>query len=193
MVPHGVELTTAVPRSYPARVVGFVGRLVTAKGVDDLAAALDRDPSLQLRVAGDGPQRSVLAALGDRVHFSGTLSSGAMDGFYDEISVLAVPSRTTPTWSEQFGRVIVEAQARATPVVAYDSGEIPWVASLTAAITVSEGDTAELARQLARYAHDPDAARDLGERGRQGVDATFSNAAIAAQLRSLLTSATAPR
>ena len=58
--------------------------------------------------------------------------------FYDQAEVVIVPSKRTRgndigllsrifpiPWREQFGRVIVEAFARGTPVVGSDSGAIP--------------------------------------------------------------------
>jgi glycosyltransferase involved in cell wall biosynthesis len=133
----------------------------------------------------------VFAALGDRCELVGTLPGAQMDKFYESISVLAVPSRTTPTWSEQFGRVIVEAQARATPVVAYDSGEIPWVASESAALIVPEGDVVTLGNELAAAAIDPNRARELGKRGRDLVRERFTHDAVARQIAAAINEAVA--
>ncbi len=47
--------------------------------------------------------------------------------FMNAIDVFVLPSRTTPRWKEQFGRVIIEAQACGTPVIGSDSGAIPEV------------------------------------------------------------------
>ena len=49
---------------------------------------------------------------------------------YAQLDVLVLPSHTTPTWKEQFGRVIVEALWCGVPVVGSDSGEIPWLIGL---------------------------------------------------------------
>lgn len=189
IVAHGIDLEPV--RRAPAvdGVVGFVGRLVAAKGVSDLVAVLNAHPNLRLRVAGDGDRRAELLTLGERVELLGTLPPQSMSAFYDSLSVLAVPSRTTATWSEQFGRVVVEAQARTVPVVAYDSGEIAWVASLTTAAVVSEGDVAALGRGLEQLATDHDLARTTGERGRELVATTFANDVIAATMASAITNA----
>ena len=47
---------------------------------------------------------------------------------YRSVHVVLVPSISTPTWVEQFGRVIVEAQASGAVVAGYASGAIPEVA-----------------------------------------------------------------
>ena len=41
--------------------------------------------------------------------------------------MVAVPSLPMPGWIEQFGRVVVEAQASGVPVVASASGSLPDV------------------------------------------------------------------
>jgi glycosyltransferase involved in cell wall biosynthesis len=56
-------------------------------------------------------------------------------------------SRSTRTWKEQFGRVIMEAQACGVPVIGSDSGNIPSVIS-GGGWTVPEGDVAALATLL---------------------------------------------
>jgi glycosyltransferase involved in cell wall biosynthesis len=180
IIAHGVDNVAVDIAPAPSGVLGFVGRLNAAKGVDDLVAVMAAHPQLRLRVAGDGPARNSLTELGSRVECLGTLKPEQMADFYDSVTVVAVPSRTTPTWSEQFGRVIVESQARGRPVVAYASGEIPWVASLTAAETVAEGDVVALGNRLAALASNADEVRQLGTNGRDSVRTHFDNRTVAA-------------
>lgn len=193
VIGHGVEMTSTARGPRPGGVVGFVGRMVPAKGVTELAEALRAHPELRLRVVGDGPLREEFASLGDRVEMLGTVAPEEMDAFYRSVDVVAVPSRTTATWSEQFGRVLVEAQACATAVVAYNSGEIPWVASLTSVVLIPEGDVSALGQALSEVALDPARAQTLGEQGRLQVEQTFSNAVLAQQLAGLITHALASR
>ena len=62
------------------------------------------------------------------------------------LDVLVLPSLTTPSWKEQFGRVLQEAMACAIPVVGSDSGEIPHVIG-DAGLVTPEGDAAALRRR----------------------------------------------
>ncbi len=175
----GVDLalfTPGEPRQMPgsgpqhARTVGFVGRLDAAKGADVLLRAAALEPELRVAVAGDGPQREELLELAraleiaDRVDFVGALSPEQLPDFYRSLDVLAVPSLTTPTWMEQFGRVALEAMACGVPVVVSDSGALPEVVG-DAGVVVAEGNAADLAKALAEVVRDPDVATRLRQAG----------------------------
>jgi glycosyltransferase involved in cell wall biosynthesis len=63
------------------------------------------------------------------------------------LDVLAVPSLTTPTWTEQFGRVVVEGMFAGTAIVVADSGALPEVVG-PAGQVVEEGNVDALAGAL---------------------------------------------
>ncbi|MFD6094197.1 glycosyltransferase [Oerskovia sp. NPDC060338] len=162
-------------------VVGYAGRLASHKGVDVLLRAVADDDRLALRIAGAGPDADALRAtagqLGDRVTFLGPLDDAALPDFYRGLDVLAVPSRNTPGWIEQFGRVAVEAMACGTPVVASDSGALPDVVG-GAGLLVPPGDPDALRRALLRVGTDPDLAATLRREGLERA-ATCSWAEVA--------------
>ncbi|HET9984421.1 MAG TPA: glycosyltransferase [Longimicrobiales bacterium] len=169
-----------------AFVLGFGGRLVPEKGVDVLVEALARLPDVRLLLLGAGPERPRLeaqaraAGVAGRVRFAGRIGSLDMPAWLRALDVLALPSRTTRRWSEQFGRILVEAMACAVPVVASDSGEIRHVVG-DAGILVAEGDAASLAAAVAPLAADPCRRAELAARGRERVLARFTHERIAAE------------
>ena len=181
VVAHGVDGVSTHEAKGRRGVVGYVGRLSEAKGLRDAVSAVD-EAGLVLEVVGDGELREFLDHCGPRVRTLGPMEPEKVLDFYASVSALLVPSRTTPTWSEQFGRVIIESLAQGTPVVAYDSGEIPWVASETGISLVPEGDVSGLARELLRL-QDPEVARHEGQRGREAVSRRFTNHVAAEQIR----------
>jgi glycosyltransferase involved in cell wall biosynthesis len=173
--------------------VGYAGRLVPEKGIDDLLAALVRlEPPVRLLVAGAGEleQRVRDAARpGFDVELLTGLAHDAMAEQYARMDVLALPSRTTPTWTEQFGRVLVEAMSQHVPVVATATGEIPWVVETTGGgVLVPEGDAPAFAAALERLRRDPEERRRLGETGAAAVARTFTVEAATDQLEALIDS-----
>jgi glycosyltransferase involved in cell wall biosynthesis len=77
------------------------------------------------------------------------------------IDVLILMSKTTRTWKEKFGRVIIEAHACGVPVIGSDSGSIPSVIG-EGGWVVHEDDSsalAELLDHLANHREEIEAAR----------------------------------
>jgi glycosyltransferase involved in cell wall biosynthesis len=95
-----------------------------------------------------------------------------------QLDALVLPSRTTPSWREQFGRVLVEAMSCEVPVVGSSSGEIPHVIG-GAGLVFPEGNPPALANALRLLLHDERLRRELGRRGRARVLAHYTQAALA--------------
>jgi glycosyltransferase involved in cell wall biosynthesis/GT2 family glycosyltransferase len=156
VIPLGVSAPTRPGQPKPAgHAIGYAGRLVAHKGVEVLLEAVAGLADVTLAVAGAGPDEASLrdragrADLTGRVRFLGSLDEDELSRFYRQIDVLAVPSLTTPTWVEQFGRVAVEAMAHGVPVVASDSGALPDVVG-GAGLLVPPGDPTALRLALAQ-------------------------------------------
>ena len=167
--------------------VGFVGRLVREKGVDVLLNALAELPeAVHLTVIGAGPERAALGQLAarlgisERVVFGPWLPSTEIPGRLRRLDALVLPSRTTPYWKEQFGRVLLEAMASGTPVVGADCGEIGNVIG-AAGLLFPEGDYAALAAALGRLLEDSALRQRFANNGRERVMANFTQAQVAAE------------
>jgi glycosyltransferase involved in cell wall biosynthesis len=174
LIPHPASLT-----------VGYLGRLVPEKGVLDLVEALPLLPAhIRLLLVGDGPLgRELLAraqALGvaERVEVLPAVPSTDVPTVLHRLDALALPSRMTPSWKEQFGRVLVEAMSCGVPVVGSSSGEIPHVIG-DAGLVFPEGDVPALATALRRLAEDEPLRVSLGSRGRERVLRHYTQAALA--------------
>ena len=177
----------ATPRPVTPLQIAYVGRLVPEKGVDVLLEALaGLDGAWRLTVLGSGPEAARLQALArarglaERVTFQATIPSVEMPRFYQRMDVLALPSRSQPNWTEQFGRVLVEGMACGVSVVGAETGEIPHVIG-EAGLTFPEEDVSALRTLLAHLAADPVLRRELGARGRARVLAHFTQRQIAAE------------
>lgn len=167
VIPLGIDTDLFAPSAadQPRQgVVGYVGRFDAHKGLSVLMDAMTLAPELGLELVGAGPMDAQVRARatelgGHRVVVRGPLGQDALPGFYRSIDVLAVPSLDTPSWREQFGRVVVEAMACGTPVVASDGGALPEVVG-EGGVVVPQGDPAALAEALRNVVGD----RDLRER-----------------------------
>jgi glycosyltransferase involved in cell wall biosynthesis len=159
----------------PARgVIGYVGRLVREKGVLELLEAFasvaasgprvhagGTPPSVAPRegpallLLGGGPLRREIerraggAALRGRVRVLDAVPSTLVPLHMNLLDLLVLPSRTTPRWKEQFGRVLVEAMASGVPVLGSDSGEIPRVIG-GAGTVFREGDVRAMGEAILR-------------------------------------------
>lgn len=167
--------------------IGYAGGLLPEKGLDLLLRACAAlHGAWRLTFVGDGESRADLVALAaelgitDRVRFEPRLASHAMTTFYHAIDVFVLPSRTLPTWKEQFGRVLIEAMSCAVPVVGSNSGEIPNVMG-EAGLCFAEGDADALRGQLQRLLDDPGLYAHLGQTGRARVLAHYTMQQIATQ------------
>ena len=163
-------------------VLALVGRLVPEKGVADAMQTLARIHAVRptrLVVRGRGPEegraRELAASLGvaDRLDLRPWQEASELASTYRATHVLLVPSIATETWVEQFGRVIVEAQACGAVVAGYATGAIPEVAG-EAGIVVPAGDIEQLAAGVARVVADQkEFARRRGDGRQQAATRTW--------------------
>lgn len=154
-------------------LVGYVGRLVHEKAVDVLLRALALlPPPFALCAVGGGREAEALASLADelgltrRVRWLGRVPREQMARTLSTFDALVLPSRSIPTWQEQFGAVLVEAMLCETPVIGSSSGAIPEVIG-EAGLIFPEEDAAALAERLERLQRDELLRRRLGATGRQ--------------------------
>lgn len=196
---YGVDPAVYAPRSdrealrrrfgLKSFTVGYVGRMMTMKGIDDLVDAMDA-PELaeaHLLLVGRGPDAARLAERlrsgghGDRIRAMDGVEARDVPLLMNALDVLCVPSRSTPTWREQFGRVLIEAMACGLPVIGSDSGEIPRVLE-DAGIVVAERDPRALARAIAFLMQDEAERRRYAQAGLRRVDEHYTNARLAANI-----------
>ena len=171
--------------------VGYVGRLVLAKGVDIFLKALaGLGGEWRAQVVGGGEEREALEQLalslgiGERVEFVGWLDHFEVPRYLRKWHVLSLPSRTTEKWAEQFGRVLMEAMSSGVVPVGSDSGEIPFVIG-GEGFTFPENDDEALRKVLQRLKDDPRERERLAEAGRKRALTEFTWEALAERTHSL--------
>ena len=193
----------ALPRG--AVVIGYFGRLTTEKGVIDLANALqllEGEPDLPpwcFCCVGNGRaqaelQQALSTLPNHRYRMLGALPHDKVGTLLAAVDVLALPSRTTPRWKEQFGRILVEAMACGAAVVGSDSGEIPHLIERSGGgLVFREGQPRELAASLSRLLRDPALLQQHRESGRRYVEQTLTHSTVARDLQQKLRIGQAPQ
>lgn len=174
-----------------AFLAGYIGRLVPEKGLTDLLAAIPlAPPHTRVLFIGDGPLAPELAAqsarldISHRIHFLPNQPLENLPGLMNALDVLVLPSRTTKSWKEQFGRVLIEAGACRIPVIGTESGAIPDVIS-GAGLLIPEQNPRALANALATLAGNPRLADSLAARAHQNAHAYFTWQTVAQTMSTL--------
>jgi glycosyltransferase involved in cell wall biosynthesis len=166
-------------------VIGFVGRFVPQKGLRLLMQTLSvLSTTWRALFIGAGPMNSELrgwaAAYGDRVRIESGVPHDRVPAFLNAMDVLCAPSQTTASWREQFGRMLVEAFACGVPVVASDSGEIPYVVG-DAGLVLPESDASAWTQTLDALLSDESRRTRLSTLGRSRAVSTFAWPIVARQ------------
>jgi len=191
-VPNGVDLppTALQDGGLPAGVVGgeyvlFLGRVNWKKGLDRLVRAWAHLPGVPLLVAGNDeegyrPALQVLSrevGVGDAVRFLGPVSADAKWPLLAGAALLVLPS-----YSENFGNVVLEAMAVGCPVVVTPEVGAAEIVRESGAGEVVDGDPAVLGPALARLLADEPQRLAMGERGRRVVRERYTWPAVAERM-----------
>lgn len=159
VVANGIDQTRFTPDGPQSQlvtgngpVVLFVGRLVEGKRPGDaleaFAGVRETYPDAKLYLCGDGPLRSELEesvqdrGLFESVTFLGHVAYDEMPPIYRSADVLILPSR-----AEGLPRVVLEAFASGTPVVASELEQIVPIVEVAGA-TVAVGDVEGFERSI---------------------------------------------
>jgi len=204
VVPIGVDLPVLNPISdFPADIplptdqgplLLFLGRISWKKGLDRLIPALARIPAARLVVAGNDEERltSRLMALAravgvaDRLIFAGPVYGEKKTALLRGASLLVLPS-----YSENFGIVVLESLAAGRPVaVTAEVGLAPLVQAAGVGEVIPP-DPIAMGDAIAELVRDTGRLNDMGKRGRKLVASRYSWDTIAEEMEAAYTEAIA--
>ncbi len=155
--------------------IGYMGRFVIEKGIIDLLQAVSRiNSNFNLLLVGSGKLRHKIEAEGrrlgllEKIRIVDSVHSSQVPSYLNCMDCLVLPSRTTRTWKEQFGRVLIEAMSCEVPAIGSDSGEIPIVVD-GCGLIFKEGDVGDLALKIKLLINNEDLRMELAKKSRQRV------------------------
>jgi len=178
-------------------IILFVGRLVEEKGVMELYEAFKnikhetcnmkhKNTKIKLKIIGEGnlKEKLINKIKKDKLEENVSIEKKSyqeMPKAYQEADILVVPSRTSKTWEEQYGMILVEAMASGLPVVAFRSGAIFEVLG-NVGILVDEGDVDNLTKTIFTLINNNDLRIKLGKMGRERVEKEFDREKISKKI-----------
>ncbi len=181
---NGIDLTHFKPHSSKSfqtkyrlegkRVIGYVGKLKSAKGIMTLLNAFSTldDDNLALIIIGSGGLKPTIETyikdngLEQKVIMMGHQDQSSLPDYYNLMDMLVIPSETTAKWKESFGRVIIEAMACGVAVIGSSSGSIPETIQ-QAGLIFQEKNAKDLSEKLRMVLSQPNLKKDLIENGFQ--------------------------
>ena len=175
--------------------IGFVGRIRPSKGADLFVEAMIRIireyPNCSAILAGlcrpkftefENKLRNRIKSvnLEKRIVFLGELKRTALVQLYRQLDICVTPSRT-----EGFGLVPLEAMACGTPVVTSDTGVWPWIVDSEIGGVARAGDLESLTEEIRLLLSDHVRLRKMGVAARQRVVGHYSIEGEANELNQL--------
>lgn len=158
-----------------AFVIGFIGRLVREKGIEEFLAAAKiiarRYPDVYFLVVGERLASDHASGVGDELSRAlGELGSKLiLLGLRDDIPqcLAALDLFCLPSWREGMPRTIIEAMMMAKPVLATNirGSREEVIGEVTGLLTPARSPQ-ELAEAMARFVENPEWSRKLGAAGR---------------------------
>lgn len=150
----------------------YVGRLAAEKGIATLLQAhrgLRGAPPL--RIAGQGPLFETLSGQHPTAHWLGAQTPDQIFTLMKRAAVLVCPSECP----ESFGRVIIEAFATGTPVIASNIGALPeLVEHGRTGLLFRPGDAEDLAAKVDWFLSHPRQARAMRREARAEFEAKYT-------------------
>lgn len=162
--------------------IGYIGRLVEGKGLEDLLAATAHLSSgggpisdWKLLIFGNGSLEKKLRKISedlkinDKIKWRGFVSYNKVPEALSQIDIFVYPS-----WHEGFGRSIMEALAMERAVVATNVGGIPdLIKDGVNGFLVNAHKPEELAEKISMLIKNEELRRKFGENGRQWVSENY--------------------
>ena len=176
-------------------VIGYSGRLVEDKGVDDLTEVFielaRKYENITLLLVGNGilkewiEDRASRENVGERIIITGFVEQCDVPKYMNRMDIFVLGSKTMPNWIDTFPLVTVQAQSIGIPVVASNSGAIPWQLGDSGKI-FCEGNRIELMNHLSEFIEDEKLRKKYGELGRKNSHDKFCHIGMTENFKKIM-------
>jgi glycosyltransferase involved in cell wall biosynthesis len=198
VIPHGLDLPATILDARArlrrelgvlddTRIVLYLGRLHRKKGIDLLVNALAEmnRPNIVLAIAGDGPERSALARMTEKLGLDRQVRwLGQVEGTRKQICLQGADLFVLTSRHENFGVAVLEALAAGAPVLISDQVALAATLAGNGLGQVAPLDVSAIRAKLAEALADPPCPR-LSQRRRDFVRNGYSWASNARALEQL--------
>jgi len=136
VIPHGIDENLFTPQKDERKevVIGYAGRIWKDKGIFDFLSALKKlhheISNIKGLIVGRGPDENILMEEIrnlEYIEYIPGVPHSEMHKVYKKMDIIVLPSRTTKSWKEQLGRVLIEGAMCGVYPIGSSSGEIPNV------------------------------------------------------------------
>lgn len=173
VIPHGVAVPSTPSAASEGRgkvTVSFFGRLAPEKGPDifvEIVRRLSSRSELSFVMTGDGVERAKVEGL---IAKYGLTNRILTPGFVEDVEPLmqATDIVVLPSRIDGMPLAVLEAQARAKPVVASRVGSLPhMIAHEQSGFLCDPGDVAAFCERIVQLASDAELRQRMGREGRR--------------------------
>jgi glycosyltransferase involved in cell wall biosynthesis len=198
LVPNGVspyeEPTIALCRKDIQGIVKgrpyllFISRINWKKGLDRLLQAVKLIPDIDLVIAGNDEENysAELKALAkkigieQRTRFLGPVYGNDKAALLKNAALLTLPS-----YSENFGNIVLEAMAASLPVAVTPEVGLAHAVKENACGIVAPGDASVFSKQITEALNNPNMLETMGNNGKTAFDRLFTWNAVSGQMESV--------
>jgi glycosyltransferase involved in cell wall biosynthesis len=188
MIPNGIDIPDAINQKRAKdneNTILFLGRVNWEKGLDRLIETMAYISKGKLIIAGndeEGYQKTleqiaIKFGVTNRIQFIGAVYNEDKEKLLNSASMLVLPS-----YSENFGIVVLEAMSYGCPVIVTPEVGLADVVAKYGAGLVCEGEPDILGKNINRLLDNPDLGVEMGKMGQRVVQEEFSWAVIARQM-----------
>ncbi len=191
MIPNGIDIPDAISQKIAKNnddTILFLSRVNWKKGLDRLIETMVYVPKGKLIIAGndeEGYQKTleqiaIKNGVTNRIQFIGAVYNEEKEKLLSGASMLVLPS-----YSENFGIVILEAMSYGCPVIVTPEVGLADVVAKSGAGLVCEGEPEILGKNINRLLDNPALGVEMGKMGQRVVQEQFSWAVIARQMENI--------